>query len=70
MFTPRAFSVAIGAMCTGRCHVLSGTFGFHLKLSPVGTLGVDHAMSRPLTSSKNIKASDCHLSIWGWIPEG
>lgn len=49
------------------CHVLSETFGFHLKLSPVGTLGVNHAMSQPLTSSKNIKASDCNLSIWGWI---
>lgn len=25
--------------------MLSGTFGFHLKLSPVGTLGVDHVMA-------------------------
>lgn len=32
--------------------------------------GLDDAMSQPLTSSKNIKASDCHLSVWGWIPEG
>lgn len=45
MFTPGAFLVTMGAVCTGSCHALSGTFGFHLKLSPVETLGVDHVMA-------------------------